>query len=221
MKMITKFNPKNLFRSKKSRSVSRSGPLFGSGSSSSSDGSINLKGSSGTPTSVLPSNSPFLETKSGDEICSEWSGFSSETHFELVQAFKLIDRDGDGKITKTELETVLRRVGAEPPSEEEFLMMFTEVDRDGDGCITLEEFGAISSAFGPANGLEELRDTFDCFDTDHDGKISAEELLRFFMEIGDERCTIDECRRMISGVDSDGDGFVCFEDFTRMMERRR
>ncbi|RZC44080.1 hypothetical protein C5167_037027 [Papaver somniferum] len=224
---LTKYHPRNLFRSKKSKSssVSRTDdPGFGSGSSlASSSSSTNLKegSSAGTPTSVLPANSPFLlQSKSGVEE-ELWS---VETHFELVEAFKLIDKDGDGKITRSELESVLQRIGGEPPSRDEVMIMFSEIDSDGDGFITLEEFSAISSAFEPpASGSSELRDVFDYFDTDKNGKISAEELLGVFRAIGgdEQRFTLDECKSMISGVDSDGDGFVCFKDFSKMMERQR
>ncbi|KAI3945352.1 hypothetical protein MKW92_043353 [Papaver armeniacum] len=223
---LTKYHPRNLFRSKKSKSssVSRTDdPRFGSGSSlASSSSSTNLKegSSSGTPTSVLPTNSPFL-AHSKSEVDELWS---VETHFELVEAFKLIDKDGDGKITRSELESVFQRIGGEQPSRDEVMVMFNEIDSDGDGFITLEEFSAISSAFEPpASGSSELRDVFDFFDTDKNGKISAEELLGVFKAIGgdEHRFTLDECKSMISGVDSDGDGFVCFKDFSKMMERRR
>ncbi|KAF8403590.1 hypothetical protein HHK36_011694 [Tetracentron sinense] len=216
MKFIN-ISPKHLFSSKKSRSVSRSDtPSFSSGTSSSSDSSSsNHKDGSGagprTPTSVLPSSSK--------DISAHWPDLSADTHFNLVEAFKLIDKDGDGKIPTCELQTLISRLGVEPPSEEELSLMLEEVDRDGDGCITLEEFSAISTAFGPACG-SELRDAFEFFDTDRDGKISAEELLGVFVAIGDERCTLEDCRRMIVGVDTDGDGFVCFEDFSRMMDGR-
>ncbi|XP_059646213.1 probable calcium-binding protein CML36 [Cornus florida] len=216
---LTKYSPKNLFRSKKSRSVARSDPLsFSSGTSLSdssdsssskhkSDSGKKIAAGSATPTSVLPSSS--------QEISEDLSGF------EIVQAFKVIDKDGDGKVTRKELEALLSQVGAEPPSDEELMMMLSEVDRDGDGSISLEAFGAISSAFWPPACDSELRDAFDFFDTDHDGKITAVELHRVFSAIGDERCTLEDCQRMIRGVDSKGDGFVCFEDFTRMMEQQR
>lgn len=100
-------------------------------------------------------------------------------------------------------------------------MMLSEVDGDDRGCISVEAImnrvGSDGSGSGP-DPEEELREAFEVFDTDRDGRISAEELLRVFKAIGDERCTLEECRRMIEGVDRNGDGFVCFEDFSRMME---
>lgn len=209
-------SPKRLFRSKKDRSsVSRSEPpSFGSGtdsSSSSSSDSIHKPGAGAggitTPTSVLPE-------KSGD-----WSDFSAD--LDMAQAFKLIDRDNDGVVSRKELEALLCRLGNDPPSQEEVTLMLSEVDRDGNGSITLE---ALLNQVGPVSGPpadSELRDAFEVFDTDNDGKISAEELLRVFTAIGDERCTLEECRRMIDGVDKDGDGFVCFEEFVHMMELQR
>lgn len=134
----------------------------------------------------------------------------------------MIDRDGDGKIRKEEMERLLCQLGAEPPSQEELKLMLSEVDTDGDGCISLEEFYAIGSVFAPPACDVELKDTFDFFDSDRDGKITAEELFNVFKTIGcDAECTLEDCRRMIRGVDKNDDGFVCFEDFSRMMEQQQ
>lgn len=132
-----------------------------------------------------------------------------------------MDRDKDGMVSRKELEALLSRLGAEPLSQEEVTMMLSDVDGEGHGCISVDALlTRVGSACGPA-GDTELRETFDFFDTDHDGKITAEELLSVFQTIGDERCTLEDCRRMIDGVDKNGDGFVCFEDFSRMMELQR
>lgn len=229
MKLIKNITPKNLsprriFRSRKDRSsLSKSDPpSFGSATSLSSDSSsTNLKsgkgegaGGTGTPTSVLPETS-------GDWSLSE---ITTNVNFELMQAIKvIIDRDNDGKVSRKELEALLSRLGGQPPSDEEVAMMLSEVEgREDSGCISVEALMSRfeSAACEPACH-SELRETFDCFDTDHDGKITAEELLNFFTTIGDEQCTLDDCRRMIAGVDKNGDGFVCFEDFSRMMELQR
>ncbi|KAM1672586.1 hypothetical protein TB2_040838 [Malus domestica] len=212
-------SPKRLFRSKKDRyAVSSSEPpSFGSGtdfsssSSSSSSDSIHKPGAGGvtTPTSVLAE-------RSGD-----WSEFSADLQLDMAKAFKLIDRDNDGVVLRKELEALLCQLGNNPPSQEEVTLMLSEVDRDGSGSITLE---ALLNQVGPVSGPpadSELRDAFEVFDTDNDGKISAEELLRVFTAIGDERCTLEECRRMIAEVDKNGDGFVCFEEFVHMMELQR
>ncbi|KAL6523270.1 hypothetical protein OROGR_016873 [Orobanche gracilis] len=207
-----------LFRTKKSRSVSRSetDPLsFSSQTTSSSTSSEDVfKKPAGlsTPTSVLPFGSAEISTE-------EWSELSANVYLELKQAFEMIDRDEDGKIRKEELEALLCGLGPEPPSQEELQSMLAEFDRDGDGCITLDEFYAIGSAFSPPACETELRNTFDFFDSDRDGRITAEELFRVFKTIGDAQCTLEDCRRMIRGVDRNGDGFVCFEDFSLMMDR--
>ncbi|XP_058737856.1 probable calcium-binding protein CML36 [Vicia villosa] len=208
-------SPKRLFRSKKEKSsVSRSDPLsFGSASSSDDSTHKAVTGGSQTPTSVLPEASS-----------SSWSDVTVEVQWELAQAFQLIDRDNDGVVSRQELESVLTRLGARPPSSEEIEMMISEVDSDGRGCISVESImnrigsGSVSSNPNPE---EELREAFEVFDTDRDGRISAEELLRVFRAIGDERCTLEECRRMIAGVDKNRDGFVCFEEFSCMMEMQR
>ncbi|CAN1282334.1 Probable calcium-binding protein CML35 [Linum perenne] len=196
-------SPKRLFRSKKSRStVSGSDPSsFSSGTSSSSTSSdsTNLKPhSAATPKSVLPTQ-------------------SSDIFLDLQYAFTFIDRDNDGVVSRDDLAALLSRLGG----QDEVATMLSQVDSDGDGCVTVKALmGQIGSGWEPA-GREELKETFQFFDTDHDGKITAEELLKGLLDIGEEKCTLEECRRMLAEVDKNGDGFVCLEDFCRMMDLQR
>ncbi|KFK38406.1 hypothetical protein AALP_AA3G109000 [Arabis alpina] len=194
---FTKLNPKRFFRSK----VSKSSSSFGSASSSSS---TVVTGGSVTPTSILPEISP-----------------SPYSYVEILKSFSLIDRNNDGAISKHDLESLLSKLGPEPLTEEEIDVMIKEVDRDGDGTIRLEELASRVVSLDPCRDSTELKETFEFFDADRDGMISAEELLRVFETIGDERCTLDDCKRMIADVDVDGNGFVCFTEFSRMMDLQR
>lgn len=222
MKLLKSINPKQIFRLKKSRSVSKSAPAsFGSASySSSSSSSDSFNGGAATKTgrsSTLPARTRSDEWSDGETAIETF-------RFDYVQAFKMIDRNGDGKITVTELEPIIRRLCGQTANvtEEEVAAMIGEIDRDGDGCISLDELQTVGSVFeSTVSGEEELRETFEIFDVDHDGKITAEELHSVFVALGDERCTLADCKRMIASVDKNGDGFVCFEDFTRMMDLQR
>lgn len=205
---LAKLNPKRLFRSKDRSTVSKSGSSFGSASSSSSGAdcknpSVVVTGGSVTPTSILP------------EVSGPYS------YVEILQAFKLIDRDNDGAVSRHDLESLLSRLGPDPPTEEEIDVMLREVDCNGDGTIRLEELASRVVSSDQSRGSNELKETFEFFDTDRDGFISAEELLRVFSTIGDERCTLDDCKRMIASVDDDGNGSVCFTEFSRMMDLPR
>ncbi|CAN8269503.1 unnamed protein product [Cochlearia groenlandica] len=194
---LAKFNPKRFFRSKDRSTVSKSGSSFGSASSVVTGGSV-------TPTSILP------------EISTDPSPYS---HVEILQAFKLIDRDNDGSVSTCDLKSLLSCLGPDPLTEEDIDVMLEEVDRDGDGTIRLEDLAnrVVSSDLRRDSISREFKETFEFFDADRDGMISAEELLRVFSAIGDERCTLDDCKRMIADVDVDGNGFVCFTEFSRMM----
>ncbi|KAG6520964.1 probable calcium-binding protein CML18 [Zingiber officinale] len=189
-------------KKKKNNNNSNRSTSFASVSSSSSSQDFADRAPAATPTSVLlrPSRPPpFLS---------------------LRDLFGVFDLDGDGKITQPELEACLHRLVLDPPSADEVARMVADVDRDGDGCISLDEFAALEAAGGLrlAGGGSELRDAFAVFDADGDGKISAEELLGVLGSLGGGECTLEDCRSMIGGVDADGDGFVGFEDFVRMMD---
>ncbi|KAI3768411.1 hypothetical protein L2E82_19072 [Cichorium intybus] len=67
------------------------------------------------------------------------------------------------------------------------------------------------------NRQQDFRWVFARFDTDNDGKISALELRSYFGSIG-EYMSHQEAQCVIEDLDVDGDGFIDFEDFMRLMK---
>ena len=58
---------------------------------------------------------------------------------EILEAFKVFDKDGNGLISARELKHVMANLG-ETLSEEEVDGMIKEADTDGDGSINYKEF---------------------------------------------------------------------------------
>ena len=98
---------------------------------------------------------------------------------------------------------------------EEVQKIFKAVDTDGDGYIDLNEFMEVHRS-GVQTG--EVESAFETFDVNGDRKISAEEVMRVLKGLG-EKCSIEDCRRMVRAVDRNGDGMVDMDEFMTMMTR--
>ncbi|KAI3877140.1 hypothetical protein MKX03_023850 [Papaver bracteatum] len=150
------------------------------------------------------------------------SSFTSmEVPNQLKQVFKLIDTNGDGKISSLELGEVLLCLGHEKSTvTKEAEVILKEVDCNGDGFIDLDEFMNVvagDSSSKSKGADEDLKDAFLVFDADKNGFISPKELKQVLRSLGYYKCTLGECSAMIKGVDKDGDGLVNFEEFRSMM----
>ena len=61
---------------------------------------------------------------------------------EALEAFKVLDKDGSGSISESELRQIMSNIG-EDITDEEIKEMMNEADLDGDGQVTFKEFAAI------------------------------------------------------------------------------
>jgi len=125
------------------------------------------------------------------------------------------DADGDGAVTKEELEQARRKMGGRfidklferfdanqdgKLTKEELPAQFAEklmqADADGDGAVTKEELQAAREKLGPRPGATVL---FRHFDKDGDGRLAASEVPQVAQE------------RLLQ-ADADGDGGVTPEE---------
>ncbi|KAL0461956.1 UNVERIFIED_CONTAM: putative calcium-binding protein CML18 [Sesamum latifolium] len=83
--------------------------------------------------------------------------------------------------------------------------VMSELDTDGDGFIDLNEFKAFH--YGGRDEGRELKEAFDLYDKDKNGRISASELHGVLRSLG-EKCSVEDCEGMISSFDVDGDGCI-------------
>lgn len=135
---------------------------------------------------------------------------------EFKEAFQIFDKDGDGLITTKELGTVMRSLG-QNLSEDELKTMIEEVDTDKSGTIDFQEFlGLMAWKMKETDIEEELIEAFKVFDRDGNGLISAHE-LRFVMSTSGEQLTDEDIEEMIREADENGDGYIDYEEFVRMM----
>jgi calmodulin len=63
----------------------------------------------------------------------------TDTEEEVINAFRVFDKDGNGLISSTELRHIMTTLG-DRLTEEEVDEMIREADIDGDGYINYEEF---------------------------------------------------------------------------------
>ncbi|XP_041092525.1 calcium-binding protein 8-like [Polyodon spathula] len=99
----------------------------------------------------------YLSRSLSDESDSEQlASISVEELAEMREAFRVLDRDGNGFISKQELGMAMRSLG-HMPSEVELAIIMQRLDMDGDGHVDFDEFMTI---LGPKLLSSETREGF-------------------------------------------------------------
>ncbi|XP_023646763.1 calcium-binding protein 8 isoform X1 [Paramormyrops kingsleyae] len=97
-------------------------------------------------------SSSLSEGSDSDQLAN----ISAEELGEIREAFRVLDRDGNGFISKQELGMAMRSLGY-MPSEVELAIIMQRLDMDGDGQVDFDEFVTI---LGPKLLSSGTRDGF-------------------------------------------------------------
>jgi Ca2+-binding EF-hand superfamily protein len=130
----------------------------------------------------------------------------------LWDAFKTFDSDGSGVISTTELKAVMLSLGLSP-SDAELRDLINDVDIDRSGAIDFDEFKALM-IFQLGDHRSRLELAFGVFDENGDGLIGLDDMRAV---MGKHGMTDQELQELISEVDSDGDGCIDVEEFSKLL----
>lgn len=135
---------------------------------------------------------------------------------ELQKAFRALDKNSDGKLSREELIEGYRAILGDL-AEEEVDRILKIADSDGSGEIDYSEWVVASMDKRKLLTNEKLEAAFNLFDKDGGGTISATE-VRDVLGVGkniDEKIWND----IVMEVDGNGDGEISFSEFKTMMQK--
>lgn len=140
---------------------------------------------------------------------------SQDDIHQLTNAFKILDKNGDGKVSKDELLVIYKEIvgGVNPEKEVENIMR--NVDVDGSGFIDYTEFIQASLNREIMFSKENLMKAFGMFDKDGNGCITAAEIAEIFSEgqLGEDAVW----QGVLKQVDKNGDGEIDLKEFQAIL----
>ena len=144
---------------------------------------------------------------------------TQERRLEYKDAFEMFDKNKDGKITIMELANVMRSLNLDP-TEEELKEMIDEVDLDGNGEIDFEEFVTLMNRRSKETDTEEvILNAFRVFDIEGNGLLSITDMRHIMINMTNSGLE-DDLDDILINADTDGDGFIKYEEFIRMLLTR-
>jgi len=132
------------------------------------------------------------------------------------EAFKSFDKKGEDKIKVGELAAALKKLGHTIKPDWLEKIEHT-IDKEGTGYIEFEEFCSIvRKKMQDDEDERELREMFRILDKEKRGEVNTNELRWILKNLGDDltEADIDD---MIADVDTDGSGWVDYNEFHKLM----
>jgi Ca2+-binding EF-hand superfamily protein len=155
---------------------------------------------------------PNFNSKLPNAVCTSnsWSINTDYYEEDFMDAFRIFDTDGNGRITAKELNHVLKELGINM-KKKEIKKMIKELDRDGNGTIEYSEFVQMMTKPASRDADEfELREAFKCIDLDGNGYISRSELKEAVKKImsSDSKFRVQDIEEMMTEADTDGNNLL-------------
>ena len=136
---------------------------------------------------------------------------------EVIEAFKLFDKNQDGHLTKDEITEFVLGLGGDisGPHFQELL-----ADLETKGSITTVRFMKFWKTFKATeteDSLEDIKSIFQQYDLNGDGFITREELMEAIsmMHVKDKEGELEKC---LADIDVNGDGRVSYAEFLVKMK---
>jgi len=127
----------------------------------------------------------------------------------VVNTFASVDEDSSGRIDEQELVDELKRYDID---EKEAKMIFHSIDQDSSGSIRFSEFLA-PMLEDHVSTKSACREVFNLMDSEKRGYITRE----YFRKILVGLVSNEMIEKIMEEADSDGDGKIDFEEFTKTM----
>ena len=141
---------------------------------------------------------------------------SEETKTDYMDAFNLFDTNHDGTINSQKIREIMQKLGKNP-TDKELAQIIENVAKSGSKKISFDDFVDLMETKNKEDDPEvEIINTFQIFAAENNGLIPNEELFHIIRTFG-ETLTDKEIEDIISEADVDGDGYINYEEFVRMM----
>ena len=130
--------------------------------------------------------------------------------------FKTLDRNGDGRLSKDEVQEGYMAHYGKLISDEEVNQMFDAVDTDQSGYIDYTEFVVAAINEKKLTSMDKLKAAFRMFDRDNSGMITPNEIRDVLA--CDSNLPQSVIDAIIKQVDANGDGEISMEEFIELMQ---
>ena len=141
---------------------------------------------------------------------------SEETKTDYKDSFNLFDTNHDGTINSQKIREIMQKLGKNP-TEQQLIQIIENVAKPGSDKIRFDDFTDFMEKKNKENDTEiEIINTFQIFAAENNGLIPNEELFHIIRTFG-ETLSDKEIEEIISEADVDGDGYINYEEFVRMM----
>ncbi len=139
--------------------------------------------------------------------------------YQFKSLFYKADTDHNGLISYPELKALMDKSGC-PCSEAELQDYVNDVDINENGEIDVNSFLDIIENYQKENDTEEeLQEVFKIFDKNNTKLITVQNVLDIFSKI-DENIKEEEILQMFKECDLDHDGYLNYQEFTRMIRNK-
>jgi len=135
---------------------------------------------------------------------------------DFKDAFKKFDAAGDGEIPTSELGTVMKMLGHKL-NDEELEECIKMVDADGGGSVDIDEFMELMrTKTKEAQEEVEVKEAFRVLDKEGKGEIHTDVIKELLTQL-DDTLSESDLKDLIDEIDSDGSGWVDYDEFKSLM----